>query len=112
MLRLIFVSLIIAFGTKYALKGAFGALLLYLWVAYFRPHLWAHNSSIIGALDLSLFAGVYLLVRSITSNRDRFRFDFRTLFTAHFHRLECRLDAAVDAERVRMAVLGRVLEGE
>ena len=84
MLRLIFVSLIIAFGTRYALKGAFGALLLYLWIAYFRPHLWAHSSAIIGALDLSLFAGVYLLVRSIASNGDRFRFDFRTLLLLIF----------------------------
>ncbi len=76
MLRLILVFLILIFGGYYAVKrGAFGALLLYLWVAYFRPETWVWDGELIRAMNLSLIFGIILLVRSIGSS---LRFDFRT----------------------------------
>ena len=40
MLRNVFVALIILVGLAHSLKGPFYAVLLYLWVAYFRPDAW------------------------------------------------------------------------
>src|SRR5689334_18675439 len=84
MLRLLFVLALVALGAKYAVKTAFGALLLYLWVAYFRPQYWAHQSAFLSSLDLSLWLGIFLLFRAVVSQTDRFRFDFRILLLIVF----------------------------
>jgi probable O-glycosylation ligase (exosortase A-associated) len=77
MLRTTFVLLIIAIGMPIALRDAFGALLLYLFVAYFRPDYWVWNISFIRSLNLSLISGVYLLARALLSGT-RLRFDLRS----------------------------------
>lgn len=83
MLRTIFVLGLVAFGAKYAIQGAFGALLLYLWIAYFRPDAWVWQVEFIRTLNLSLVAGVFLVIRSLFSP-DRFRFDLRSLLLLVF----------------------------
>jgi probable O-glycosylation ligase (exosortase A-associated) len=77
MLRTIFVAAIVALGARYALRNAFGALLLYLWVAYFRPEGWLWNADWLNALNLSFVVGLYLLARTPGSDA-RFRFDVRS----------------------------------
>jgi hypothetical protein len=39
---------------------------LYLWIAYFRPEAWAW-SDIFASLNLSYFAGVFLVIRAVAS---------------------------------------------
>jgi putative inorganic carbon (HCO3(-)) transporter len=75
MLRTIFVLAIVILGTRVALQNAFGGLLLYLWVAYFRPEHWVYVD-FIATLNLSFIAGTYLVFRSIFSGAD-FRIDLR-----------------------------------
>ena len=70
-------------GAKYALKGAFGALLLYLWVAYFRPEAWVWNADWLNALNLSFVCGVYLVIRSASWDV-KFRFDLRSVLLLVF----------------------------
>jgi len=77
MLRTSFVLLIIALGLPTALKDAFGALLLYLFIAYFRPDYWVWNGAFMQSLNLSLLSGLYLLGRSLVSGT-RLRFDLRS----------------------------------
>jgi hypothetical protein len=77
MLRNAFVFLILAVGMPTFLKDAFGALLLYLFIAYFRPEYWIWNADFIKSLNLSLMSGVYLLGRSLLSGT-RLRFDLRS----------------------------------
>src|SRR6188472_3295732 len=77
MLRTTFVLLIIAMGLPTALKDAFGALLLYLFIAYFRPDYWVWNGAFMQSLNLSLLSGLYLLGRSLVSGT-RLRFDLRS----------------------------------
>jgi probable O-glycosylation ligase (exosortase A-associated) len=77
MLRTIFVASIVLFGAQYALRDAFGALLLYLWVAYFRPEAWLWYANWLNALSLSFFCGVYLLIRAPGSDA-KFRVDVRS----------------------------------
>ncbi len=98
MLRLIFVLLIVAFGMKYAVKGAFGALLLYLWVAYFRPQSWAYEASFLQFLNLSFTTGVYLLFRSTVGGGTRFRVDLRVGLLLVFFCLSLA-STAMSAER-------------
>jgi hypothetical protein len=76
MLRTIFVAAIVLLGAQYALRDAFGALLLYLWVAYFRPETWLWFTDWLTALRLSFCCAVYLLVRAPNSSA-KFRFNFR-----------------------------------
>ncbi len=77
MLRTIFVAVIILAGAKYAIQGAFGALLMYLWIAYFRPETWLWDASWLNSLNLSFVFGVFLLVRSPGSDA-KFRMDLRS----------------------------------
>jgi putative inorganic carbon (HCO3(-)) transporter len=77
MLRTTFVLLIIAMGMPTALRDAFGALLLYIFVAYFRPDYWVWNADFVQSLNLSLLSGIYLLGRSLVSGT-RLRFDLRS----------------------------------
>lgn len=63
MLREIFVYTIVVVGIWQATKGAFQALLFYLFLAYFRPDAWLWDPSFIRSLNLSLLVGAYLLIR-------------------------------------------------
>ena len=78
MLRTLFVFGIVFYGLYYAVVSGFGALLFYLWVAYFRPQDWVWNAAFLKALNLSFLAGILVLVRAPGSGV-RFRFDFRSL---------------------------------
>ena len=78
MLRLLLVFGITFAGLYYAIASGFGALLFYLWVAYFRPQDWVWNADILKALYLSFVAGILVLVRAPGSGA-QFRFDFRSL---------------------------------
>ena len=60
MLRNIFVALIILIGLVYSLKGPFYAVLLYLWIAYFRPEAWLWTDWIT-AVNLSFVVGILAL---------------------------------------------------
>src|SRR4029450_11440860 len=59
MRRTAFVLALTAVGVFFALRGPFYALLLYLWIAYFRPQEWVWTD-LIQRLNLSLLAGLYL----------------------------------------------------
>ena len=78
MLRLIFVFGITFTGLYYALASGLGALLFYLWVAYFRPQDWVWNADILKTLNLSFLSGILVLVRAPGSGA-QFRFDLRSL---------------------------------
>ena len=80
MLRIIFVSTILIIGGILALQSAFNALLLYLWIAYFRPEDWVWTQFFY-LVPTSFAVGVYLLFRSAFSGV-RFRFDFRVAVLA------------------------------
>ena len=56
------VFVFILIGAAYSAFGAFYALLFYLWNAYFRPEVWAWNSTI-AALNLSFVIGTYAAAR-------------------------------------------------
>jgi probable O-glycosylation ligase (exosortase A-associated) len=81
MLRVGFIFSILFALMAYALRGPVEALVLYLWLAYFRPENWVWTP-FIRTLPLSLLAGLYLLVR-LGLSPTRFRFDLRValLFT-------------------------------
>ena len=75
MLRTILVVAVLTVGWGFALGGPVEALCLYLWIAYFRPESWAW-SDIFTTLNLSYFAGVFLVLRSVFAGVP-FRLDFR-----------------------------------
>src|SRR5262245_6376277 len=75
MLRLIFVSALLLIGSGLALQGPFYALLLYLWIAYFRPEQWVWTD-LFQTIPISFVAGAYLVVRSLFSSTT-FRFNAR-----------------------------------
>ncbi len=82
MLRVAFiVSLLLAFSA-FALRGPLEALVLYLWLAYFRPETWAWTP-FFRTVPLSSVAGVYLLLR-VGLSTTRFRFDLRTFLLLCF----------------------------
>ncbi len=70
MLRSIFVLGLMAIGSVYAAQSAFGGLLFYLWLAYFRPESWVWNVGLIQSLNLSLICGVYLVARTPFAGAD------------------------------------------
>src|SRR5437016_2990427 len=76
MLRTIFVAVIAAYGVWWALRGTYGALMLYLWLAYFRPETWLWDAGWIQALNLSSLGGYYLLIRSVVDGT-KFTIDLR-----------------------------------
>jgi probable O-glycosylation ligase (exosortase A-associated) len=76
MLRNIFVSSILICGVVIALRGPLEALLLYLWIAYFRPESWVFTG-FFRSLNLSYIVGLYLVFRAVFSNTV-FRVDLRT----------------------------------
>ena len=77
MLRLIFVlSLLTGLGVV-ALRGPMKAIVLYLWLAYFRPEAWIYGG-LLASLPLSYVAGIYLVLR-VGFSATMFRFDLRVL---------------------------------
>ncbi len=66
MLRMIFVLMIICVGVFYSARGAFYALLFYLWNAYFRPDAWTYGPYV-QMMNLSYIIGFYLVVRTMFS---------------------------------------------
>lgn len=75
MFRLIFVALVFLVGAFFAAQSAFYSLLLYLWVAYFRPELWVWNDIIL-KLNLSYVVGIWTVLITLFAG-NRLRFDFR-----------------------------------
>ena len=82
MLRLIFVFLIIAFGSFASIFSPFYALLFYLWNAYFRPDNWTYGG-LIASLNLSFLIGAYLVLATAFS-RPRLRVGVRIVLLALF----------------------------
>ena len=66
MLRSLFITALLIVGWTYAFQSALYAACLYLWIAYFRPESWAW-SWFFHSLNLSFYAGIFLLVRSIAA---------------------------------------------
>lgn len=62
MLRVVFIITLLIGFAGYALRGPVEALVLYLWLAYFRPESWAWTP-VFMTLPLSMVAGVYLFLR-------------------------------------------------
>ena len=67
MLRTIFVFVVLTIGWSFAIQGPLYAACLYLWIAYFRPESWAW-SELFTALNLSYFAGAFLVLRTLFSD--------------------------------------------
>src|SRR5689334_6996540 len=82
MLRLIFVFMIIAFGSFASIFSPFYALLFYLWNAYFRPDDWTYGG-LIASLNLSYIIGAYLVIATAFS-RPRIRLGLRICLLALF----------------------------
>jgi probable O-glycosylation ligase (exosortase A-associated) len=76
-LRTVFIVALLVLGWGFALQGPLYAAALYLWIAYFRPEAWAW-SDVFKTLDLSYYAGAFLVFRTIFSPA-RFTFSFRSL---------------------------------
>jgi probable O-glycosylation ligase (exosortase A-associated) len=74
-LRTVFVAAIILAGLIYSLKGPFYAVLLYLWVAYFRPDAWLW-SDWITQINLSFVVGILALALTLLFFREaKWRFN-------------------------------------
>jgi probable O-glycosylation ligase (exosortase A-associated) len=69
MLRMIFVLIIIVVGSAFAAMGPFEGLLFYMWNAYFRPDYWTYGPFIM-SLNLSLYIGIYVVIRTLMSGPD------------------------------------------
>jgi putative inorganic carbon (HCO3(-)) transporter len=83
MLRTAFVIGVLILFALNALRGPFEALLLYLWIAYFRPDAFVWDASVLTAIKISFIAGVYLIVRSLPS-LGKAPFDLRGLLLLVF----------------------------
>lgn len=66
MFRTVFVFIALIAGWGFALQSALYAACLYLWIAYFRPESWAW-SDIFSTLNLSYFAGAFLIIRTLAA---------------------------------------------
>src|SRR4051812_42157345 len=64
MLRNIFVALVLAMASAFAVRSALYAAGLYLWIAYFRPETWA-GSGAFTTPNLSYYAGVFVVIRTL-----------------------------------------------
>ena len=58
--------MILLAGWTFAFQSPLYAAGLYLWIAYFRPEAWAW-SDIFASLNLSYFAGLFLVIRAVAS---------------------------------------------
>jgi len=94
MLRSLFVFGIVSIGFWYAFQAPFYGMLLYLWLAYFRPEQWVWTE-LVAQLNLSLIAGWLLLARTFFSD-EKLKLDGRSallfVFAAH-----CLLSTAFSA---------------
>jgi putative inorganic carbon (HCO3(-)) transporter len=68
MLRTIFVVILILMGAVVSLRGPFYGLLLYLWIAYFRPESWIW-SPFLKTIDLSMYVGFYVVLFTLLSRK-------------------------------------------
>jgi putative inorganic carbon (hco3(-)) transporter len=76
MLRTLVVFGVLSVGALYAFRGALFVLLLYLWIAYFRPEQWVWNP-LISQLNISFFTGVAVVIASVFSRKRWRLFDWR-----------------------------------
>jgi len=65
--RVVIVLTLFVIGAGYALRGPFPALLVYLWLAYFRPDHWVGWSILIRTIPMSYWVGVYLMAATVVS---------------------------------------------
>ena len=77
MIRTLIVIVALVAGWSFAIQSPLYAAGFYLWIAYFRPESWAW-SDIFTTLNLSYFAGAFLLIRTAFSPV-KFRLDFRSV---------------------------------
>lgn len=71
MLRAVFVILCLGVGVRYSFRGPFYALLLYLWLGYFRPDQWLWSDFIL-PLEIPIIVGVWVVLgTALTSDRIR-----------------------------------------
>lgn len=82
MIRSLIVIVALIAGWGFAVQTPLYSAAFYLWIAYFRPESWAW-SDIFTTLNLSYFAGAFLLLRTALSPI-RFRLDFRNLLMLLF----------------------------
>jgi probable O-glycosylation ligase (exosortase A-associated) len=82
MLRVAFVLTLLTIGVIISLGGPLQALMLYIWLAYFRPEQWTWTYAF-RTIPLSFVVGGYLLLRFLFSSA-RLRFDFRTAMLVVF----------------------------
>jgi probable O-glycosylation ligase (exosortase A-associated) len=71
MLRALFVTTIICYGLWQSFKSPFYAMLLYLWLAYFRPETWLWTD-FVSQFNLSFVIGIFVLGTTLLSRRLRF----------------------------------------
>ncbi len=64
-LRTAFVLILAAIGFASIFQGAFYALLMYLWVAYFRPEAWVWDATLLKTLNLSYVAGLLAVLMTL-----------------------------------------------
>jgi probable O-glycosylation ligase (exosortase A-associated) len=76
MMRTVLVFIGLTVGWGFALQSALYAACLYLWIAYFRPESWAW-SDIFSTLNLSYYAGAYLVIRTVMSGT-KIKLDWRS----------------------------------
>jgi len=76
-IRTVVVIVALVAGWSFAIQSPLYGAAFYLWIAYFRPESWAW-SGVFATLNLSYFAGAFLLLRTALSPT-RFRVDFRHL---------------------------------
>lgn len=76
MIRTLIVIVAFVGGWTFAVQTPLYSAAFYLWIAYFRPESWAW-SDVFTSLNLSYFAGAFLLIRTAFSPT-KFRLDFRT----------------------------------
>ncbi len=100
MLRVIFVVSLIVGLSVFALQGPVEALVLYLWLAYFRPEAWVYTP-FFRTLPLSFIAAGYLLLRfSLSSVRPRL--DLRVLVLLAF--ISLALVSALNSPHYEQAI--------
>ena len=66
MIRTLVVIVALVAGWSFAVQSPLYAAGFYLWIAYFRPESWAW-SDVFTTLNLSYFAGAFLLIRTAFS---------------------------------------------
>lgn len=66
MLRTLFVLCCLGLGLRYSFRGAFYVLLLYLWLAYFRPDQWLWSDFIL-PLEIPLIVGAWVVIGTALS---------------------------------------------